>query len=263
MIEPRKQINNVYGYVRVSTYEQASNGCSLETQQKLIEEFVKEKYNRKVDKFFIETGVSGTTPIVDRPASRELTDVMDEHDIIVCTRLDRMSRSSGDLLNIIPVLEETGVTLYFCQQFGDVPIVYPKSKDESGLRSKFDMNEMANRIMLMVLSAVSEIEHGNIKDRFADGKMDWASKGHSIGGAAPFGFDKQPVKYGNKHRTKLIPNEQEQDVLKTIYALHDSGLGWRRIAKQVRSLHPEYPNFHYQKVGKILGRKFQGLRDCK
>jgi DNA invertase Pin-like site-specific DNA recombinase len=43
---------------------------------------------------------------------------------------------------------------------------------------------MANKIMLMVLSAVAEIEHANIKDRFGEGKVDWASRGFSIGGSA-------------------------------------------------------------------------------
>ena len=41
MNPPNKQINNIYGYVRVSTTEQAMNGISLDTQKDLINEFVK------------------------------------------------------------------------------------------------------------------------------------------------------------------------------------------------------------------------------
>ena len=63
---PNKQINNVYGYWRVSTQEQAQNGISLETQKELIVNFIKEKYNREVDKWFIDDGVSGTLPILER-----------------------------------------------------------------------------------------------------------------------------------------------------------------------------------------------------
>ena len=37
-----KHINNIYGYVRVSTEEQAVNGISLETQKEKINKFVKE-----------------------------------------------------------------------------------------------------------------------------------------------------------------------------------------------------------------------------
>ena len=41
-MNPIKQINNVYGYCRVSTQEQAQNGISLETQKDLITKFIKQ-----------------------------------------------------------------------------------------------------------------------------------------------------------------------------------------------------------------------------
>ena len=259
MIQPLKQINNIYGYVRVSTREQVRSGVSLEVQQQQISEFVKEKYNREVSVFFIDDGISGTRPILDRPGSRELTDVIDKNDIIVCTRLDRLSRSSADLLSIIPVLQDIGITLFFCEQFGEVPIVYPRAEGTKGLRSKFDMNEMANQIMLMVLSAVAEIEHSTIKDRFGDGKVDWASRGYFIGGSTPYGYSKVQEKHGNKTRTRLEEIPEEQAVLKTIYALRGRGLGVRRIAKQVSSLHACALGISDAKVRRILARKFQGM----
>lgn len=259
MIRPIKQVNNIYGYVRVSTKEQVRSGVSLEQQKDLINEFVKNKYNRPVDDFFIDDGVSGTVPILERPASRDLTDNIDRCDVVVSTRLDRLSRSSNDLLNIIPVLEEIGITLFFCEQFGDVPIVYPKAENKKGLRAGFDMNEMANKIMLMVLSAVAEIEHATIKSRFGDGKVDWASRGYSIGGSAPYGYEKVAEKHGNKTRTRLVEVPEEQAVLKTIYRLRGRGLGPKRIANQVNSLH-EGAEFSYSKVRRILDRKFQGVQ---
>ena len=70
-----------------------------------------------------------------------------------------------------------------------MPISYPK-KNKSSLHSKFDMNEMVNKIMVMVLSAVAEIEHGSTVDKFKEGKLAWAPKGYSIGGSTPFGYDK-------------------------------------------------------------------------
>ena len=118
MIKPLKQINNIYGYVLVSTKEQVRSGVSIDVQQQQISEFVKEKYNREVTDFFVDDGVSGTMPILERGGSRGLTDVIDQNDIVICTRLDRLSRSSADLLAIIPVLQDIGITLFF----------YPKSK---------------------------------------------------------------------------------------------------------------------------------------
>ena len=207
MIQPSKRINKIYGYCRVSTVEQARHGVSIELQKRHIEEFVREKYNREVDGFYFDEGVSGKVDILDRDGSRALTDAIDEWDIVVCTRLDRLSRSTHDLLQMIPNLQESNVTLFFCEQFGDVPIVYPRETSGKGLRSKFDMNQMTNQIMLMVLSAVAELEHGIIKDRFADGKVDWANRGYSIGGSVPYGFEKVLERHGNNSRTRLVPVE--------------------------------------------------------
>ena len=81
MIEPRKQVNNIYGYIRVSSEQQVKDGSSLEEQKRSIEEFVANKYGgRKVDKFFTDAGISGMKPLLERPGSRELTDVMDADD---------------------------------------------------------------------------------------------------------------------------------------------------------------------------------------
>jgi len=59
--------------------------------------------------------VSGTIPITERPESREMTDIMDENDVVVSTRLDRLSRTTTDLLSTIPVFEQSGVTYYLCE----------------------------------------------------------------------------------------------------------------------------------------------------
>lgn len=259
MIEPSKRINKIYGYCRVSTVEQARHGVSIELQKRHIEEFVREKYNREVDGFYFDEGVSGKIDILDRDGSRSLTDAIDEWDVIVCTRLDRLSRSTHDLLQMIPNLQESNVTLFFCEQFGDVPIVYPRETSGKGLRSKFDMNQMTNQIMLMVLSAVAELEHGIIKDRFADGKVDWASRGFSIGGSVPYGFQKVRERHGNNSRTRLVPVEDEQRVIRTIHRLADRGLGHQKIAKQVSSLHANARDMSRHKVRRILERKEQGL----
>lgn len=156
------------------------------------------------------------------------------------------------------MLQDIGITLYFCEQFGEMPIVYPDAGRSKGLDAKFDMNSMANQIMLMVLSAVAEIEHATIKDRFAAGKLDWASRGYAIGGSAPYGFRHVEVKTGSKTRKYLEEVPEEQAVLKSIYRLHKRGLGARKIAKQVNSLH-DIPPLTHSKVQRILSRKFQGV----
>ena len=70
----------------------------------LIQE-LKNKFNKDVTEWFIDAGVSGTVPIMEREQCRAMTDVMDEHDIVVATRIDRLSRSCNDLLKTIPHFE--------------------------------------------------------------------------------------------------------------------------------------------------------------
>ena len=256
-MKPLRVINNIYGYVRVSTQEQVKSGVSLRQQQDAISAFVKEKYNRKVTEFFIDDGVSGTKPILERDGSRELTNSIDRNDVVVATRLDRLSRNANDLLGIIPNLEEVGITLFFCEQFGEVPIVYPRPENAKGLQRRFDMNDMSNKIMLMVLSAVAEIEHATIADRFAEGKCDWASRGYFIGGSVPYGFRVVEETHGNKTRKFLEPIPEEQEIIKTIYALRARDKKEKAISKEVHALHGV--ELSWQKIKKILNRKIQGM----
>ncbi len=171
MISPRKQVNNIYGYIRVSSEQQVKDGCSLEEQKKSIEEFVANKYGgRPVDRFFSDAGISGMKPLLDRPGSRELTDVMDRHDVIVATKLDRIARSPLEMINMVPTLEEIGITLYFCDMFGDIPLVLPKETEQTGLAAKMDLTRMANNQLVTMLAWFAGMEKEMIMSRLNGGK---------------------------------------------------------------------------------------------
>jgi DNA invertase Pin-like site-specific DNA recombinase len=188
-----------------------------------------------------------------------LTDVIDEHDVVIATRLDRFSRSAQDLLSTIPILEEVGIQLFFCEQFGDMPVVHKKRPKVHGLDQRFDMNDMVNKIMLMVLSAVAEIEHANIRDRFGDGKIDWASRGYYIGGGVPYGWRPVEEKHGNKKRVRLEEVPEEQEWIKVIHKLRKRGRGLKYIAKELNSLQND-KEWHYRQVEKVLKpRKYQAV----
>ena len=156
MIQPRKQINNIYGYVRVSSEQQVKDGSSLDEQKRIIEEFVQAKFNRPVDEFFIDAGVSGMKDLVERPGSRAMTDVMDKHDVIVTNKLDRLARSFIEMVNMIPTLEQTGITLYFCEMFGDIPVVLPQEQEAQGLPAKLDMVRINNRNLVATWGQFAE-----------------------------------------------------------------------------------------------------------
>ena len=66
-----KVSQKVFGYIRVSTAEQATNGDSLETQRQQITGYAMMK-GWTVAEFFVEGGVSGSVPLADRPEGRRL-----------------------------------------------------------------------------------------------------------------------------------------------------------------------------------------------
>jgi len=61
----------VFGYVRVSTAEQANSGLSLDTQRRQIEGWAAVK-GWDVAAVFVEAGVSGSVPLADRPEGQRL-----------------------------------------------------------------------------------------------------------------------------------------------------------------------------------------------
>jgi hypothetical protein len=54
---------------------------------------------------------------------------------------------------------------------------------------------------------------------------------------------------------------EEQEILEAIYKLRDRGFGPRKIANEINSLYDVKP-FTHSKIQRILGRKFQGLRQA-
>jgi site-specific DNA recombinase len=186
---------------------------------------------------------------------------MDANDVIVATKLDRIARSPLEMINMIPTLEDTGITLYFCDMFGDIPLVLPKEKEKTGLEAKMDLTRMANNQLVTMLAWFAGMEKEMIMSRLNGGKLVYAERGYSIGGKTPFGYKKEYDQSGSRRRTKLVPIPEEQEVLKHIYALRAKGLGARKIAKQIQSSHPGYEDFTFHKVQRILKRKFQGLLD--
>ena len=186
---------------------------------------------------------------------------MDKHDVIVVTYLDRIARSFIEMVNMIPTLEETGITLYFCEMFGDTPVVLPRNQESKGLDAKLDMNRINNRNLVAQLAQFAEFERIMLMQRFASGKIAWAGKGYGIGGHVPFGYTKEYDNSGSRRRTKLVPVPAEQEVLKFIKAARKEGLGARRIATQIQNRFPGFEDFPYHKVHRIIKRKFQGLHE--
>jgi len=256
------QVNRIYGYIRQSHSEHRFPDLAVERQKKLITKFCANKYERAVDEFFIDHPCTGTVDILDREASRAMTDVVDQHDVIIATRLDRLSRSVDNLLTIIPQLQEVGVDLYFCEQFGDFPVAYRKPERIKGIEHHVDFSDQIHQAFLMALKAADGLARARELDIIEDGRVEWAAKGYYLGGRLPYGYRTEAVEIDGKIRKRLVPVPEEQRWIEVMKKMRKRKLTYWQIAKQMNSLQKDR-KFYDKSVERILlpKRRLQAVND--
>jgi DNA invertase Pin-like site-specific DNA recombinase len=196
----------IYGYCRVSTAEQATNGDSLATQQQQIRGYAMMK-GWEVAEFFVDGGVSGSVPLGERSEGRRLLETVTKGDVAITARLDRAFRSAADALATLEVMKDQGVGLHMIDLGGDV------------------CGNGISKLVFTILSAVAENERDRIRERIRDVKRHLASQGVYNGGKRPFGFD---VAEG-----RLVPNANEQAAIARMRLLHSEGMSLRDIGKKI------------------------------
>jgi DNA invertase Pin-like site-specific DNA recombinase len=138
----------VYGYARVST-----DGQSLAAQ-------LAELKAAKCEKIFQEK-ISGARS--DRKQLARLMALLAKDDVLVVTRLDRLARSTRDLLNLLGTLGENGV-------------------DFKSLRDTWaDTTTAHGRLMLTVLGGLAEFERELIRTRTGEGRERAIARGVILG----------------------------------------------------------------------------------
>lgn len=144
----------IIGYARVSTARQAEEGTSLETQ---VERLKAAGAERVIE----DGGRSGAT--TDRPGLTELRAAVRPGDTVLVTKLDRLGRSTKDLLSIVEDWADVGIAFRCIDQ---------------GL----DFSGPSGRFLLTLLGAVAELERSMILERTAAGRAAAKAAGHSLGG---------------------------------------------------------------------------------
>jgi len=196
----------VFGYIRVSTLEQAAQGDSLDTQRQQIIGYAMMK-GWQVSQFFVEAGVSGSVPLAERPEARRLLAIAKAGDVIITARLDRAFRSAADALVTLEEFKHQGIGLHMIDLGGDV------------------CGNGISKLVFTILSAVAENERDRIRERIRDVKRHLASQGIYGGGKRPFGFD---VVDG-----RLIANANEQIALRKMVTLRKKKKPLREIARTI------------------------------
>src|SRR5215472_11824238 len=159
----------VYGYIRVSTDRQAEDGESLGVQQRVLAGYALQ-HGWELGEVLVERGVSGSTPIGERPEGQRLMAMAAAGDTIITPKLDRMFRSAIDALNVLGELKARGVGLHMIDLGGDVT------------------GNGVSKLVFTILSAVAEAERDRTRERVTETKRDQRQRGRYLGGIVPFGW---------------------------------------------------------------------------
>jgi len=135
-------MSTIYGYCRVSTKSQETNGNGLESQQKEI----LDKYNTAIIQ---KESYTGTT--TERPVFKDLLNDLKKGDTLVVTKLDRLARNTIEGIQIIQKLFAKGVAVHVLNV---------------GLLENTSMG----KFFLTTLLAVAEMERNTIIERTQAGK---------------------------------------------------------------------------------------------
>ena len=213
------------GYVRVSTEEQAREGVSLEAQRERVAAYAL-AHGAELVGIEADEGVSGGVDPTKRPGlSRVLEQLAaGEADGLVVLKLDRLSRSTRDVLELVDETRTRGWRLV-------------------SVNEHLDTNSAAGRLVLTVLAALAEMEREQIAERVTEAVAHIAREGRGRSRRIPFGFrtaDGDPeLKKGD--RRPLVKHTQEQKQLAAMLRRRKQGEGARRIAHFLNRRHGGNP----------------------
>jgi len=203
-------------YTRVSTDEnldQAYN--SLHAQRDSCAAYVRsqqaEGWSLNSD-HYDDGGYSGGT--LDRPAlCRLLTDIQaDRVDIVVCYKIDRLSRSLLDFAKLVEVFEAHEVTFVSVTQ-------------------SFNTTTSMGRLTLNILLSFAQFEREVIGERIRDKIALSRARGLWMGGSIPLGYDAR--------ERKLVVNETEAAIVRRVFqGFVEIGSGTKLTQTQLPQLGP-------------------------
>ena len=137
----------------------------------------------------------------DRPELAKLLRALEPGDVLIVTRLDRLARSTRDLLNVLDVVAKCGA-------------------DFRSLKDRWaDTTTPHGRLMLTVLGGLAEFERELIRARTGEGRKRAKARGVKFG---------RPPKLNSHQRqevfARLAAGETQADIART-YAVDPTTIG--------------------------------------
>ena len=162
-----------FGYGRVSTGQQTTENQRLELEQA--------GYLIETGFWFADDGISGKVSASQRPAFIKLKEQIRSGETLVVSNLDRLGRDAIDVLQTVKELGAKGVKV-IVHQLGNTDLTSP-----------------AGKLLLMMLSAVAEMERDLLVERTQAGLARAKAEGKILG---------RPPKTNKIQRTEIISKLQ-------------------------------------------------------
>lgn len=195
-------------YLRVSTEDQAKEGYSLGAQRDRLAAFATSQ-GWQVAEFYVDEGISAKD--MNRPALQRLLKEVSKGEVVLVYKLDRLTRSVGDLDHLLRRWEGEGVLFRSCTE-------------------DFNTTTAAGRLFIRLVADLAQWERENLAERTRMGMVKRAQEGEWNGGATPFGYKAMETgeRVGQKARKALVPDENAP-VIREIYERYVAGQGMRQI----------------------------------
>jgi putative DNA-invertase from lambdoid prophage Rac len=201
-----------YGYIRVSTIQQANDGDSLETQLKQISSYSSLKgYEIPLENFVTERGVSGNLEFESRPEGSKLFEKLISGDVLIFSKLDRAFRNTRNALNTLHELKLRGVSVHFIDLGGDVT------------------NDGIGSVIFTILSAFATFERDRIATRIREVKQVQKAEGKFLGGFTRFGY--------RVTEDRLVKDPTQQNIIREMKDMKRRGMSLRRISSWLNKTH--------------------------
>jgi len=193
----------VIGYCRVSSEDQAANGISLDAQRHRLQAYC-DAHGLTLARMEEDAGISAKRT-TNRPALQRALGALKRGEAggLVVVKLDRLSRTTADLLRLMAQAEREGWELH-------------------SLSEHLDTSSPHGRFFITIIGGLAQMEREQVSDRTKAAMAELRRQGKRTSRYPPFGY--------RFKKDRVVKVAREQNILRRMLELQAEGAGCYRVA---------------------------------
>lgn len=199
-------VGAIRAYTRVSTEEQAQEGHSLQTQREEILRLVRYKWPEAAVTWYEDDGWSAKD--TKRPGLQRLRSDVRPADVVVCLRLDRLTRSVFDLYTLLTEWDKRQIRF-------------------RSVREDYDTSTASGKFMIGLLALLAQWERERIAERVREVMTNVVTQDRRHLSKPPLGYDLIDK--------RLVMHDAEAALVRRIYGQYLAGKGTRALANALNA----------------------------